>query len=128
MAANNSSFVAKWRKTIASEIPAACAISFVVAPRKPRREKRATAARSIESRRSSPAIRPPAASGSDSFTKGLISLLKKLESVSEVEQLKSKYLLTILRKRSQGGFSSIAKCGLGRTEGRKQKAESSRTS
>src|SRR5712691_2881114 len=58
MALYSSFLLATWPKTIASETPAACAISFVVVPRKPICEKRLTATRKICRRRSSPAIRP----------------------------------------------------------------------
>src|SRR3979411_3250262 len=59
MALYSSSLVAKWRKTIASDTPAALAISFVVVPRKPRCENRPLATRRICRRRSSPAMRAP---------------------------------------------------------------------
>ena len=55
--------VAKWRKMIASETPAACAISLVVVPRKPRSEKSRIATFTIWSRRSSATMRPPGDSG-----------------------------------------------------------------
>src|SRR5229473_5929301 len=59
MALYSSFLVAKWRKTIASDTPAAMAISFVVAPPKPRCENNRIATRRICSRRSPPAMRAP---------------------------------------------------------------------
>src|SRR5258706_6291103 len=59
MALYSASLLAKCRNTIASETPAANAISFVVVPRKPRCENRRMAIRRICRRRSSPAMRPP---------------------------------------------------------------------
>src|SRR5260221_9776667 len=59
MALYSASLLAKCRNTIASETPAAKAISFVVVPRKPRCENRRMAIRRICRRRSSPAMRPP---------------------------------------------------------------------
>ena len=56
MAVYRSRLVAKWRKMIASETPAASAISFVVVPAKPLRENRSMAA-SINWRRRSEAGR-----------------------------------------------------------------------
>src|SRR2546423_12658608 len=57
MALYSSLLVAKWRNTIASETPAASAISFVVVPRKPRWENRPIATRRICRRRFSPVMR-----------------------------------------------------------------------
>src|SRR6266481_7913508 len=59
MALYSASLLAKCRNTIASETPAATAISFVVVPRNPRCENRRMAIRRICRRRSSPAMRPP---------------------------------------------------------------------
>src|SRR6267378_2507836 len=59
MALYSASLLAKCRNTIASETPAATAISFVVVPRNPRWENRRMAIRRICRRRSSPAMRPP---------------------------------------------------------------------
>ncbi len=87
MALYSSSFVAKWRKMIASETPAACAISLVVVPRKPRSEKRRIATRTICRRRSSPAMRTPVAAGGGAASLARADLLLSGQSLQALRNV-----------------------------------------
>src|SRR5688500_16222298 len=77
---------------MASETPAAWAISLVVVPRKPRLEKRLTATRRICRRRSSPAIR--ALFGAHKGSVGVLIGLLTLGLFPLLHCNQSKYLLT----------------------------------